>query len=81
MDVLLKLEIIPFTAVSDTIQLMLQSVELTGPLLLTDSSSSLMTTIMRERAKENPTHQSQTAERIISWMLGKWTPSTCTDVD
>ena len=81
MDALLKLEIIPFTTVSDTIQSMLQSVEVTGPLLLTDSSSSLMTTIMRERAKENPTHLNQTAERIVSWMLGKWTPSTCMNTD
>lgn len=75
MDVLLKLGIVPFTAVSDTIQSMILSIELTGPTLLTDSSSSLLTTVMRERMKENPTLFNQTAERIMSWMLGKWTPS------
>ncbi|XPS92677.1 Non-specific serine/threonine protein kinase [Ascochyta lentis] len=75
MDVLLKLEIVPFHAVSDTIQSMLLSIELTGPSLLTETSSSLLTTIVRERIKENPTHFNQTAERIISWLFNKWTPS------
>lgn len=75
MDVLLKFEIIPFTTVSDIIQSMLVSIEMTGPSLLTDSSSSLLTTIMRERLKENPTHANQTAERILSWIFSKWTPS------
>lgn len=75
MDVLLKLEIVPFTAVSDTIQSMLVSIEMTGPSILTESSSSLLTTIVRERMKENPTHFNQTAERIVSWVFSKWTPS------
>jgi|SRR5690242_9368984 len=75
MDVLLKLEIVPFTAVSDTIQSMLVSIELTGPSLLTESSASLLTTIMRERTKENPSQFNQTAERILSWVFMKWTPS------
>lgn len=75
MDVLLKLGIVPFTAVSDTIQSMLLSIELTGPSLLAESSSSLLTAIMRERMKENPTHFNQSAERIISWLFSRWTPS------
>lgn len=75
MDVLLKLEIVPFTAVSDTIQSMLTSIELTGPSLLTESSAALLTTIMRERTKENPSQFNQTAERILSWVFMKWTPS------
>lgn len=75
MDVLLKLEIVPFNAVSDTVQSMLLSIEVTGPSLLTESSASFMSTIMRERMKENPSHSVQTAERIMSWILIKWTPS------
>jgi serine-protein kinase ATM len=75
MDVLLKLEIVPFIAVSDTIQSMLLSIELTGPSLFTDTSSSLLTTIVREHVKENPTHFNQTAEKIMSWLFSKWTPS------
>jgi ataxia telangiectasia mutated family protein len=75
MDVLLKVGIVPFTAVSDTIQSMLVSIEMTGPALLMDSSSSLLTDILHERMKENPTHFSQSAERTISWLFSKWTPS------
>lgn len=75
MDVLLRLNIVPFSAVSETTQSMLLSIELSGPALLTDSSSSLLTTIIRERIKENPTHFNSTAERISNWLLSKWTPS------
>ncbi|KAH6641960.1 hypothetical protein C7974DRAFT_420324 [Boeremia exigua] len=75
MDVLLNLEIVPFTDVSDNIQSMLLSIELAGPYLLTESSASLLTTIMRERMKENPTQFNQTAAKIISWVFIKWTPS------
>ncbi|KAI4954006.1 hypothetical protein J4E91_001715 [Alternaria rosae] len=75
MDVLLRLNIVPFSAVSETVQSLLLSIELSGPALLTESSSSLLTTILQERIKENPTHFSSTAERILNWLLTKWTPS------
>jgi len=77
MDVLLKLRIVPFSAVSDTVQSTLLSIELSGPALLTETSSSLLATIMRERVHENPTHFNATSERILSWLLSKWTPSEC----
>ncbi|KAG9191370.1 serine-protein kinase ATM [Alternaria panax] len=75
MDVLLRLNIVPFSAVSETVQSLLLSIELSGPALLTESSSSLLTTILHERIKENPTHFSSTAERILNWLLTKWTPT------
>jgi ataxia telangiectasia mutated family protein len=75
MDVLLRLNIVSFSAVSDIVQSLLLSIELSGPALLTESSSSLLTTILQERIKENPTHFSLTAERILNWLLTKWTPS------
>lgn len=75
MDVLLKLRIVPYFAVSDTVQSMLHSIELSGPALLTETSSSLLTTIMRERVRESPTHFNATSERVLSWLLTKWTPS------
>jgi ataxia telangiectasia mutated family protein len=75
MDVLLRLQIVPFSSISDIAQSMLLSIELSGPALLTESSSSLMTTIMRERIQENPTHFNVTSERILSWLFSKWTPS------
>jgi ataxia telangiectasia mutated family protein len=75
MDVLLRLQIVPFSSISDIAQSMLLSIELSGPALLTESSSSLMATIMRERIQENPTHFNVTSERILSWLFSKWTPS------
>ena len=76
MNVLLKLGIVPFSAISETVQTMLLCIELSGPALLTESSSSLLATIMQERIAENATHFNQTAERILSWLFSKWTPST-----
>jgi hypothetical protein len=75
MDVLLRLNIVPFSAVSETVQSMLLSIELSGPASLTETSSSLLNTILQERIKENPTHFNSTAERILNWLLSKWTPS------
>ncbi|KAH7370991.1 hypothetical protein BKA66DRAFT_573171 [Pyrenochaeta sp. MPI-SDFR-AT-0127] len=75
MDVLLRLNIVPFSAVSETVQSMLLSIELSGPALLTETSSSLLTTVIRERIKENPTHFNSSAERILNWLISKWTPS------
>lgn len=75
MDVLLKLNIVPFSAVSATVQSMLLSIELNGPALLTEASSSFLTTIIQQRVAENPTHYNQTAERVLNWLLSKWTPS------
>jgi ataxia telangiectasia mutated family protein len=77
MDVLLRLNIVPFSAVSETVQSMLLSIELSGPASLTETSSSLLITILQERIKENPTHFNPTAERVLSWLLSKWTPSKC----
>ncbi|KAF2190124.1 hypothetical protein K469DRAFT_624615 [Zopfia rhizophila CBS 207.26] len=74
MDVLLRLKIVPFSAVSETMQTMLLTVELSGPALLTDTSSSLLVTAIRERTAENPTHFNQTADRVLYWLLSKWTP-------
>lgn len=76
MDVLLKLKIVPFSAVSDTVQAMLLSIELGGPALLTEASSALMTTLVRARINENPTHYNMTAERVLNWLFTKWVPST-----
>ncbi|KAH7384291.1 hypothetical protein DE146DRAFT_222027 [Phaeosphaeria sp. MPI-PUGE-AT-0046c] len=75
MDILLKLQIVPFSAASDTVQSMLLSIELSGPAMITESSSSLLTTILQERVQENPTHFNVTSERILSWLFSKWTPS------
>lgn len=75
MHVLLKLEIVPFTAVSEIVQSMLLSIELSGPALLTESSSLLLTTVIKERIIENPTYHNQTAERVLNWLISKWTPS------
>ncbi|KAF1957724.1 hypothetical protein CC80DRAFT_592227 [Byssothecium circinans] len=75
MDTLLKLGIVPFSTISETVQTVLTSIELNGPALLTESTSALMTTLIREKVAENPTHFNQTAEKVLNWLLSKWTPS------
>ncbi|KAL5377435.1 hypothetical protein DPSP01_009773 [Paraphaeosphaeria sporulosa] len=74
MDVLLKLDVVSFSTVTASVQNMLFSIELSGPALLTETSAAFMTTLIRERVKENPTSHDVTAERILNWLFGKWTP-------
>lgn len=74
MDVLLKLDVVSLSAVTASVQNMLFSIELSGPALLTETSAAFMTTLIRERVKENPTSHDMTAERILNWLFGKWSP-------
>lgn len=75
MDILLRLKIVPFSAVSELVQSMLLSIEIAGPALVTETSSSLLVTLLRERTAENPTYFDLTADRILYWLFSKWTPS------
>ncbi|ORY15344.1 hypothetical protein BCR34DRAFT_559064 [Clohesyomyces aquaticus] len=79
LDVLLRLRIVPFSAISDVAQGILLSIELGGPALLSEASSSLLTTIIQERTVENPTLFNHTAERSLNWLFSKWTPSQFPD--
>jgi ataxia telangiectasia mutated family protein len=75
MNALLRLEIVPFSAVSETIQSMLTSIELNGPALLTEASANLLSTVIQQKIIESPTQYTYTAERVLNWFLSKWTPS------
>jgi ataxia telangiectasia mutated family protein len=77
MEVLLKLNIVPFSAVSEIVQSILSSIELNGPALLSEASSSLLTTLIQQRVVENPTHYNYTADRVLNWLLNRWTPGMC----
>jgi ataxia telangiectasia mutated family protein len=79
MDILLRLRIVPFSAVSEIVRSMLLSIEIAGPALVTESSSSLLVTLLRERTAENPTYFDTTADRILYWLFSKWTPSLFPD--
>ncbi|OCK80454.1 hypothetical protein K432DRAFT_425753 [Lepidopterella palustris CBS 459.81] len=79
MDVILRLKLVPYASISETVEGILLSIELNGPALLTESSSSLWAIIIRERTAENPTFFNQTAERILNWFFNKWTPSLFPD--
>jgi serine-protein kinase ATM len=75
MDILLRLGIVSFPVVSEIVRSILLSIEIAGPALVTETSSSLMITLLHERTRENPTYFDQTADRILYWLLSKWTPS------
>lgn len=77
MLMLLKFGIVQFSTVTANIQSMVFSIELNGPALLTETSLALMTTIIYERVRENPTNFDVTAERVLNWLFGKWAPRKC----
>ncbi|KAF2489805.1 hypothetical protein BU16DRAFT_566907 [Lophium mytilinum] len=75
MNVVLRLGLISYESISEVVERVLPSVELNGPALLTESSSSLWTTLLRGRTEGNPTLFNETSERILQWLYCKWTPS------
>jgi len=77
MDALLKLGLIQYASVAEHADGMISSVELNGPAVFADSSSSLWATLLRLKVSESPGVFSVTSERILQWLFSKWTPRKC----
>jgi ataxia telangiectasia mutated family protein len=75
MNVMLKLNLVQYSSIVAVLENMLSSVDLHGPTLLSDSSTSLWATLIRLKASENPSSAIGISERVLQWMFNKWTPS------
>jgi ataxia telangiectasia mutated family protein len=76
---LLRTEVIPFSATSASLNVLMASVELNGPVLMTDSSLGLLTTLLKLSNAEIKNATSSTRERSVQWFLSKWNPSRLID--
>jgi serine-protein kinase ATM len=74
MSTLLQANLVPFHAIADTVEGVVSSVELKGPAVMSDSVSSWWIIVLRLRATENPAVFNHTANRVLHWLLTKWSP-------
>jgi serine-protein kinase ATM len=75
LDTLLKHKHVLYPIVSQSLDNMLEMSELSGPAVLSDSSTSLWMTYLSMRLTENPTSSKGIAEKLLRWLFKKWTPS------
>ncbi|OJD31209.1 serine threonine-protein kinase tel1 [Diplodia corticola] len=75
MDVILRLGLVDFSAVAETVEAMISSVELRGPVVLSESCCSLWLTMFDVRSSESPHSSLITIEHMLRWLFSKWTPS------
>ncbi|KAF2425727.1 ataxia telangiectasia mutated [Tothia fuscella] len=79
MDVLLRFKLVLHTSVASTVDNMVASMELHGPAIFSDSSSSLWITLLQSKAAENPSAALAIADRILKWTFSRWTPNKLDD--
>ena len=75
LDVLMRRKIVQYATVGDGAEAIISSFDLNGPAILTESSSSLMITLLEGRLSEHPSGFYAAAERILHWLFSRWNPS------
>lgn len=75
LDVLLRQRLAPIPSVTQSLEQMLQFVELTGPGLVADSTISFWITGVGILLQESPGSAKGLYERLLRWLFSKWTPS------
>jgi ataxia telangiectasia mutated family protein len=72
---LLELELVQFSAVSQSLDAMLQLSDIAGPAVLADSSVRFWQSVVQRKLSENPSASSGLPEKLLQWLFTKWTPS------
>jgi serine-protein kinase ATM len=73
MEELLRLELLDFSDVADTIRSMLNAAELNGPSLLCDSSLMLWTRVLDTVNQLGSNYAVDAPRQISNWLRGLWT--------
>lgn len=74
LEILLTLRLVSHDSIAESIENIFSSISLNGPASLVDSSLSFWTLLLRYRAVETPTALSITSERVLQWLLARWSP-------
>lgn len=75
MTVLLNKGHVQYKDIINTVDLMVASVDLNGPVDCVDSACSLWSVILLLRGRENPALVFETSEHILRWLCRRWRPS------
>ncbi|KAI9667274.1 MAG: Serine/threonine-protein kinase tel1 [Bathelium mastoideum] len=71
---ILRLKLITHGTSAPSIDAIVTETDLYGPALLTDTSSTLLTFVIKMRLSESSSSFSIASERILQWLQGKWMP-------
>jgi ataxia telangiectasia mutated family protein len=75
LTVLLDLKIVQYHSVLQSLEYMLSMSELTGPGVLTESSTAFWFTFLRVKLSESPGSVGGMSEQLLRWIFSKWSPS------
>ena len=75
MEILIRTKAIAFSSISEKVSGLFVSLDLHGPILLSETSASLMICLLEQGANENPGDFQASAERVVHWAFQKWHPS------
>ena len=63
--------------ISDSIDLMLSSIELNGPIGFSDFSVTMWTKIVELKGRQSPSAAPEVADRVRRWIFLRWQPCEC----
>lgn len=75
MHTLMKLELVGATAVSDFVQTFVSSIDFSGPSVLSDAATRLLTAVVENARQQNPAASVSTAEGALGWLFRNFLPS------
>lgn len=74
MDVLLTHSLVDYKEVADSVEAILNAIDLNGPAVLADSTLSFLSLAVHLIASERPNRTNPAPPRVMHWLFSKWTP-------
>lgn len=74
MRILISRELVAYSSISKDVDSMLQSIDVNGPAILSDSSLALWCLILRKRSTVVQSASFHLGERLFQWFTSKWRP-------
>ena len=75
LETLLRLKLVKYGDVTEAAESIVSSVELNGPALFADSSSSFWEIFLASAVDHSPGVFNSMSDRVLEWLFSKWTPS------
>ena len=70
----LDLALVQYSDVADIVDDMIRSVDLNGPAECNDSATTLWTTLVVLKGRENLGSASEASENVLRWLFHRWSP-------
>ncbi|KAI9760893.1 MAG: aprataxin-like protein [Chaenotheca gracillima] len=75
LEAILALRMVDIALISESVEAMISSFDISGPAVLVDSSLSFWTCVLGTRSVENPSSASAISDKVLQWFASKWHPS------